>query len=134
MGQLEPCTRKGIGKCIEILIEPFSYLAIFRIHLHRHIGVGHHGIVVHGGILNIGWLIFFPDIDRFPLPRTGRAFLQFPFVIEQQLEVAIVPLDRVGGPSAFKAACDGIAADTAFGFIDPSQALVFKACSLGFRL
>jgi hypothetical protein len=38
-----------------------------------------------------------------PLPGASGAFLEFPLIAKQQVEVAVVPFGRVGGPGAFNA-------------------------------
>src|SRR5690606_33991213 len=61
---------------------------------------------------------------RFPLERTGRALLGLPLVVEQQVQIAVVPLGGVGGPRAFQAAGHRIVTDAALGVVVPAQALL----------
>ena len=56
--------------------------------------------------------------------RTGRALRQLPLVVEQILIVAVVPLRRLGGPSALQPAADLIAAFAAAKAARPSEALL----------
>ena len=45
-----------------------------------------------------------------PDMRASWALGQFPFIAKQQIEIAVIPFDRIGGPRAFNTAGDGIAA------------------------
>ena len=133
VGQLEPGPREGVPEILGIGAKPVHDLAIGRVHLHRHVGVGHHGVVADRRILGVDRLVLFGDLDRLPLPRAGGALFQLPLVIEQHVEIAHVEHGRVGGPGAFQAAGYRIAADTASGLVEPAETLVFEAAALGFR-
>ena len=109
----------------------FENLAVGRIHLHRHIGVGHHRHAADGRVLHVHGHVFLADVDGLPLPGTRRAFLQLPLVAEQQLEVAVIPLRGVGGPRAFKTAGHGVSTVAGLGRIAPAEALFFHRAGLG---
>src|SRR5687768_9066791 len=72
-------------------------------------------------------------ILRRPLLRTGWTRRQLPFVIEQVLQKAIVPLDGIVGPSTLKTTGDGVRPFAAFEFILPAQTLFFNRSTFGFR-
>ena len=127
MGQLEPGAGEGVGEGRRIIAEALGNLAILGVEFERHVGIRHHGFAADRRILHIHRHILFSDIDRFPLMGPRRRFLQPPVVLEQQLEVAVVPLGRVGGPGPFDAAGHSVAADAAAVVIDPTQPLLFEA-------
>jgi hypothetical protein len=55
-------------------MEALGNLAIFRVHLHRHVGVGHDRVVADRRVFDIDRLVLFLDVDRLPLPGAGRDF------------------------------------------------------------
>ena len=67
-----------------------------------------------------------------PLQRTGRTLRQLPLVAEQVVEVAVVPLHRVGGPGAFQAAGDRVGAFAGSERVPPAETLLLEAGALGF--
>ena len=124
VGQLEPGAGKGIRETGRISAETLGDLAVLGVELQRHVGVCHDGVVANGRIFHIHRLVLFPYIDGLPLPGTGRALFQFPLVVEQQVEVAVVPTGGVGGPGPFNAAGHRIATNAALGFVEPAQPLI----------
>ena len=77
----EEMSGKGnVERCL-VVTEPFGDLAIFRVHLHRYVGICHHRVMTNRSILGVNRLVFFLDVDRFPLPCTSRAFYRFPFMV-----------------------------------------------------
>ena len=66
------------------------------------------------------------------MPRTAWTLHQFPLAAEQVVEEAVVPLHRVGGPCALKAAGDCVAAFAASKSVLPAETLLLEAGSLGF--
>ena len=68
-----------------------------------------------------------------PLVSACWAFGQYPLVAEQVFKVAVVPLDGVVGPCAFKAATNLVATLAAAEGIFPAQALLFNAGTFGLR-
>ncbi len=64
--------------------------------------------------------------------RAGGAFGQFPFIAEQHVEIAVVPLRRVRRPRPLDPRGDGMAAPAAFVAADPAQALGGDILALGF--
>src|SRR5205807_2704347 len=71
------------------------------------------------------------SILRSPLKRAGRTLRQLPFVAEQVVEVAVVPLHRVRGPGAFQAAGDRVGALAGSEPVRPAEALLLEAGGLG---
>ena len=61
-----------------------------------------------------------------------RAFGQLPFVAEQRIEVAVVPLDRVGRPSALNAAGGRVGALARARAVAPAEPLLDDVRSLRF--
>ena len=132
VGQLEPCAGKAIVEVSRIGHELLADAAIDRVNLHRHVGIGHHR---HDTLSRIGGIdrhVFFLDVDGAPLVRTGGRFGQFPFIAEQELEVAHVPFRRLGGPRAFDARCHGVGCRTVKVRVHPAEALGFNARRFGF--
>jgi hypothetical protein len=76
--------------------------------------------------------VLFLDVDRLPLVGAGGDLGQFPLIAEQQVEIAHVPLGRVGRPGAFDARGDGVGGLAAHVRVDPAEALVSR--SGAFRL
>jgi hypothetical protein len=85
-------------------------LLVDRVHAHRHVGGGHHRRCFLTGRARRAPCALIGDVLGQPLPGAGRALGQLPLVAEQHIEVAHVPLGRVGRPGAFDAAGDGVAA------------------------
>ena len=75
MGQLEPGTGENCREVGRVLVEAVRDLAVFGVEPHRHVGVGHHRLAANRGILDVDRHVFFPDVDRFPLPGAGRRLL-----------------------------------------------------------
>ena len=74
--------------------------------------------------------------QSFCMPDIGAswAFGQVPVVSKQQVEIAHIPFDWVGGPGAFDPACGGMNANTAFKIVFPAEALLddaspFRLCT-----
>jgi len=133
MRQLEPGAREGLGEVLRVLTEPLRDLAVRGVHLHRHVGIGHDRIATDRRIFDIDRLVLLLDVDRLPLPGTGRTLLQLPLIIEQQMEVAVVPACRMRGPGTLDAAGHGVATDAARGLVEPAQALILDPGALGLR-
>ena len=124
MGQLEPGTGKGIFECSRILAEFLRDLPVFRIHLHRHISIGHDGVATNAGNMRIERFFFLRHIDRFPLIGTCRALPHFPIIIEQQVEIGMVPFVGSTGPRTFQSAGHRVLCIAASFRILPSETLV----------
>ena len=133
MGQLEPGAGEGIREIGRVIVETFGNLPVLGIHLQRHVGVGHHRVASDGRVFDIHRLVFFADVDRLPLRGAGRALPQFPVVVEQQVEIAVIPLRRVRGPRPFDTAGHRIAANATTGLVVPAHALRFKVGGFGRR-
>ena len=127
MGQLEPSARKGVVKACRIGDELLADRAIGGVHLHRHVGIGHHRHGLDRGILDIGGHVFGVDVHGLPLIGAGGRFPQLPFMSEQHVEIAHVPLGGVGRPRALDAADHLVATDAAAAFLGvPAQALLMQ--------
>src|SRR5437660_7138402 len=66
-----------------------------------------------------------------PLVRTGGTLHQFPLVAEQGVQVAVVPLHRVGRPCAFQPAADRVDTFAAAVGVFPAEALFLDAGAFG---
>ena len=71
-------------------------------------------------------------ILRFPLRRAGRALRQLPLIVEEIVEVVVVPLRRARRPRAFESAGDRRVTVAAPKAVFPAQSLLFDRCTLGF--
>ncbi len=124
MRQLEPGAREGFREGLRILVEPLRDLAIGRILDHRHVGIRHDRIAADRRVLDVDGLVFFRDVDGLPLPGAGRALPRFPLVVEEHVEVAVVPAGGVRRPGAFDAARDRVAPATLARGIAPAETLL----------
>ena len=66
-----------------------------------------------------------------PLPRTAGSLPHLPLIAEQVIEVAVVPLHRVG-PCALQTAGDRVVAFAGAKSVPPAEALLLEAGALGF--
>ena len=63
--------------------------------------------------------------------RSGRALCQFPFVPKQQVEIAVVPLDRVARPGTFDAAGNSVTGFTGTMRTRPTKPLFLDGSAFG---
>src|SRR5207248_4486315 len=91
----------------------------------------HHGGVLLRRIVSIRHGAPCLGVLGSPLPGATGPLDQLPVVAEQVLEVAIVPLGRVRGPGALKAAGDRVGTLAALESVPPTEALLLKAAALG---
>ena len=129
MRQFKPGPSKGQFVCLRILIKLFANLAVSRIEFQRHIGIGHHGISMLARNLRIQRLVFFLNIDGFPLKGAGRTFFQSPFVLQQEAKIFVVPTIGMRGPGTFKPAGDNVSGR--FVRIYPTQSLRLNDVGFG---
>ena len=131
MGELEPGAGEGVRKLVRILHEAPRDLLIFRVVPQREVR-GQHGrhmlLRLIEGIRDRGSRTF-----RLPLFRTGRALGQFPFVAEQVPEEVVAPLRRRRGPGDFRAAGDGVGADTRAVLALPAETLILERAAFRVR-
>ena len=106
--QFEPSASKGVGKLVDISVEGFRYFAIFRIGDHRNVSRVHGRQNFFTRPVNFRSHICIIHVFRMPDMRASRAGCKLPLIFEQHVEIAIIPLDRVGSPRAFQTGCDGI--------------------------
>src|SRR5262245_30349618 len=123
--QLEPGAGKRVRELVWMLVEAPRDRLVGRIHPQREVR-GQHGrymllrLVVSvrdGGCRTL----------RLPLPRTGRALGQLPFVLEQVLEEVVAPLRWRLRPGDLRAASDGVSADAGAVFALPAEALILRS-------
>ena len=68
--------------------------------------------------------VLFRAVDRAPLPGAARALDALPLVLEEQIEVAVVPPCRVGRPRALDAGGDRVVAHAGAEVAGPAEALL----------
>src|SRR5262245_47052395 len=71
------------------------------------------------------------SVLRRPLICTCRTLGQLPLVAKQTVEIAVVPLHRVGGPGALQTACDRGGAIAGSKSVLPAEPLFLEAGALG---
>src|SRR5215471_7104823 len=72
-------------------------------------------------------------ILRRPLVCPSRALGEFPFVLEQVLEVVVAPLGWRGGPNDFQAASDCVTSFARAKCVSPAETLLLHAATFWFR-
>ena len=70
-------------------MEPLGDLRVGRVHLQRDVGGEHHRRMRLRGVVGVGHGAFGRRILGRPLPGTGGALDQLPFVSEQMIEVVV---------------------------------------------
>ena len=133
MRQLVPGLRKGFRELLRIFMEPLRDRPVDRIHPQRQIGREHHRRVLDLRIMRIRHRIFACPIFRRPLPRTCGALGEFPLIVEQIVEVVIVPFCRIGRPRAFQPAGDRVDALARAIAVLPAEALLLDARAFRLR-
>ncbi len=104
-----------------------------RVHLQREIRGQHHRRVPLRRIMSVRDGVLGRRIRGSPLLRAGGARRQLPLVLEQVVQVAVVPRDRVGGPRALEAARHRVGADAGTDGVVPTQALRLDGTTLGLQ-
>ena len=132
VGELEPGTRKGIGKLVGIFKKAPRNFFIRWVHAHRQVGGQHRRCQAFGRVVRMRNGAGTAAVFSSPLLRAGWAFRQFPFKAEQILKIFIGPLRRFGRPGHFQAAGDRVAAPAAAKAVVPAKALRLDAGRLGF--
>src|SRR5207237_4449110 len=84
-------------------------------------------------IMSIGHGALCRGILRSPLLRTGGARRQLVLVLEQVVEVPVVPLRRLVRPCALQPAGERVGALAAAEGVPPAEALRLEGATLGFR-
>jgi hypothetical protein len=119
--QLEPGAGVLVGEVLRLAVEPLGDGAELRVGDERDVGGGHHrrdlaalDVRVVGEVL--GLHVLGP-----PLLGAGRALRELPLVLEEQVEVAGVPLRRVDRPRALEARGDGVLRLALAVLVDPAE-------------
>ena len=81
---------------------------IGRVHTHRHVGCCHHWDDFVAGAINFKGEVFVFEINRVPDMCARGRLGELPLIAEEQVKIAVVPLDRVGSPWAFDPGCCGV--------------------------
>ena len=131
--ELEPSPSKRIGKHIGVLVEVLGDFTVLGVTDHSHVSRGHHRGDLLAGVFSVGSHVVLIGVLGRPLVSTGRALDEFPLVLvlEEQIEVSVVPLGRVGGPSTFDAAGDGVATVPLTVRAHPAETHVFNGPAFG---
>jgi hypothetical protein len=101
VSELEPCTSERVSELVRVLVEATGDLCVLRVVLESKVSRRHDRSMTLVRIVGIRHGVGHGSALRDPLLGTGWALGQFPVVFEKDLEVVVVPLGRVGGPSAF---------------------------------
>ena len=109
MQQFKPSAGKSIGQLVGVLMKALGNLAIIRVFNQRNIGRVHRQSNPFTGRVDFRCHIVGRDIDRMPNIRTGRRGGDLPVIFEQRIEIAIIPLCRIGGPRPLQTGRDGVA-------------------------
>ena len=131
--QLVPRPGERVGELVGVLVEALRDRRVDRIHPQREVRRQHHRRVPLRRIVGIRHRALGLGIRRRPLLRAGGARRQLPLVLEQVVEVPVVPLRRVVGPGALEAAGDRVGALAAAEAVLPAQALLLDRAALGLR-
>ena len=129
MQQLEPGTGERVRELVGVLEEPARDLLVHRVHTHRHVGGRHHRSVLQLAGRGVGHGVL--ATDRRPLLRSGGALGELPFVAEERLEVAVVPLRRRGGPGTLDPARRGVGALARGVGVLPTETHLLEGRTLG---
>ena len=122
-----------VGELVGVLVEALGDGLVDRIHLQREVGRQHHRRVPLRRVVRVGHGALRLGVLRRPLLRAGGARRQLVVVVEEVVEVAVVPLGRLVGPRALEAAGDRVAGLAGAVAADPAEALVLDRAPLGLR-
>ena len=131
MGQLEPRAGKGIVERRLVVAEAFRNLAIFGVALERHVGGGHDRRDLLVRVPRVSRHVLRLGVDRRPLVRACRALCEFVVIFEQQAEIVIAPLRRVGGPGPFDTRSGDVTLADFLGVGQPAEAHRVQAFAFG---
>ena len=131
--QLVPRLGERVCELVRILVEALRDRLVDRIHLQRKVRRQHHRGVPLRRIMSIRHGALGRGIRGSPLLRTGGARRQLPVVLEQVVEVPVVPLRRLVGPCALQPAGERVGALAAAEGVPPAEALLLEGATLGFR-
>ena len=134
MKELEPRPGEGLSECLGVVMEVLGDLPVFWIPDHGHVSGGHHGWDPDRGVFGVRCHIGLFLIRWCPLVSARWALFQYPrvLVLEEHLEVSVVPLDWVRGPGPLYAAGYRIPADAGLVVTGPTKTLLLERGS--FRL
>ena len=134
MKELEPRPGEGLSECLGVVMEVLGDLPVFWIPDHGHVSGGHHGRDPDRGVFGVRCHIGLFLIRWCPLVSARWALFQYPrvLVLEEHLEVSVVPLDWVRGPGPLYAAGYRIPADAGLVVTGPTKTLLLERGS--FRL
>ena len=129
--ELEPGAGEGVGELLGVRVETPADLLVDRVVAHGHVRGGHRGAMLLAGIVRVLDHVLGLHVLGAPLVGTGGALGQLPFVAEEHVEVAHVPLGGIGLPGALQAAGGGVAALAGAVGVHPAQALQLDGRGLG---
>ena len=85
-----------------------------------------------GCVMSVGNSVLAATVFGSPLPCTGGAFAQFPFVVEQVFEIAVGPFGRRRSPRAFQSAGDRVGSIAGAVSVFPTESLEFNGGAFRF--
>ena len=129
--ELKPGSREGVLEVFRILLKALHDLAVRRVALQGDVGREHHRVDLRRRVVRVRHGLLELVVFRLPLPRTAGAFVRLPFVVEQVVEVAGVPLRGRLRPRPFDAAGDGVGAVAGAVLVLPAEALLLEGGRLG---
>ena len=131
--QLVPRLRERVGELVRMLVEALRDRRVDRIDLQRKVGRQHHRGVPLRRIVRVRHRALSRGIGGSPLLRTGGARRQLVVVLEQVVQVPVVPRHRLVGPCALEAARERVGAHAGPVGVPPAETLCFEGATLGFR-
>ena len=126
VGQFEPCTGKGVGEFLGVLVKTRRDFEILGVFAQREVRGEHDRRVTFGRVMRIRHGPCGVAILWCPLHSTGRAFGHFPLEPQQVVEIGHVPACRGLRPCAFKPAGQGVDAVAGLVLVGPAKALAFQ--------
>ena len=108
--QLVPRLGERLGELVRVLVEALRDRPVDRVQPQREVRRQHHRGVPLRRVVGVGHGALGRGVLGRPLLRAGGARRQLPLVVEQVVEVAVVPLRRVVGPGALEPAGDRVGA------------------------
>ena len=84
-------------------------------------------------VVGVGNHVLFGDVLGQPLLGASRAFDQFPLIVEEHVEIAVVPLRRIRFPGALDAAGGGVYTLAGAKAVLPAQPHFFYGSGFWFR-
>ena len=131
--QLVPRPRERVGELVGVLVEAPGDRLVDRVRLQRQVRREHHRRVPLRGVVRVRHRALGLGIRGRPLLGARRAGRELVVVLEQVLQVPVVPLDRLVGPRTLQPTGERVGARAGLEAVLPAQALVLHRAALGLR-